>query len=138
MRPNFLTTVAVSILACIALRAQDSKQKQSPMPTETPSLKDADADTSEDVENSSAGLADPYEKNRKDSSAGLPDAYAKNYLIAASTISSNKKFAVIYPTLEAEEAADSAKGTEIKDYLVNSRHLSSHRLRQIVRKGAAV
>ena len=27
---------------------------------------------------------------------------------------------------------------EIKDYLVNSRRLSSHRLRQIVRKGAAV
>jgi len=27
---------------------------------------------------------------------------------------------------------------EIKDYLINSRRLSSHRLRQIVRKGAAV
>jgi excisionase family DNA binding protein len=27
---------------------------------------------------------------------------------------------------------------EIKDYLVNSRRMSSHRLRQIVRKGAAV
>jgi excisionase family DNA binding protein len=27
---------------------------------------------------------------------------------------------------------------EIKDYLVNSRRLSSHRLRQIVRKGASV
>jgi excisionase family DNA binding protein len=27
---------------------------------------------------------------------------------------------------------------EIKDYLVNSRRLSSHRLRQIVRKGATV
>jgi tetratricopeptide (TPR) repeat protein len=54
----------------------------------------------------------------EDSSAGLPEQYAKNYLVARSTVSPDKKFAVIYPTLEAEEAADSAKGTEIKDYLV--------------------
>jgi hypothetical protein len=55
----------------------------------------------------------------EDSSAGLPDAYAKNYLIAASTISSDKKFAVIYPTLESEEAAEDAKHPErIKDYIV--------------------
>jgi hypothetical protein len=54
-----------------------------------------------------------------DSSAGLPDAYAKDYLIAASTISPDKKFAVIYPTLEAEEAAEDAKHPErIKDYVV--------------------
>jgi hypothetical protein len=55
----------------------------------------------------------------EDSSAGLPDDYAKNYLIAASTISPDKKFAVIYPTLEAEEAAESANHPEsIKDHVV--------------------
>ena len=36
-------------------------------------------------------------------SAGLPDQYAKNYLVAASTISPDKKFAVIYPTEDPEE-----------------------------------
>jgi hypothetical protein len=55
----------------------------------------------------------------EDSSAGLPEAYAKNYLIAASTISPDKKFAVIYPTLEAYEAAEKANHPEhIKDYVV--------------------
>jgi len=55
----------------------------------------------------------------EDSSAGLSDAYAKNYLIAASTISPDKKFAVIYPTSEAEEAAEKANHPEhIKDYVV--------------------
>lgn len=55
----------------------------------------------------------------EDSSAGLPDEYAKNYLVAASTVSPDKKFAVIYPTLEAEEAAEGAKHPErIKDYIV--------------------
>jgi hypothetical protein len=55
----------------------------------------------------------------EDSSAGLPDYYAKNYLIAASTISPDKKLAVIYPTLEAEEAAESANHPEsIKDHVV--------------------
>jgi hypothetical protein len=55
----------------------------------------------------------------ENSSAGLPDAYAKNYLIAANTISPDKKFAVIYPTLEAEEAANDANHPErIKDYIV--------------------
>ena len=55
----------------------------------------------------------------EDSSAGLPEDYAKNYLIAASTVSPDKKFAVIYPTLEAEEAAEDAKHPErIKDYIV--------------------
>src|SRR6266487_4454237 len=38
------------------------------------------------------------EAEGEDSSAGLPEQYAKNYLIARSTISPNKKFAVIYPT----------------------------------------
>jgi hypothetical protein len=55
----------------------------------------------------------------EDSSAGLPDDYAKNYLIAANTISPNKKFAVIYPTLEAEEAAEEANHPErIKDCVI--------------------
>jgi hypothetical protein len=55
----------------------------------------------------------------EDSSAGLPEQYAKNYLVAASTISPDKKFAVIYPTLEAEEAAEDANHPErIKDYVV--------------------
>ena len=55
----------------------------------------------------------------EDSSAGLPEQYAKNYLIARSTISPDKKFAVIYPTLEAEEAAENANHPEgIKNYVV--------------------
>jgi hypothetical protein len=55
----------------------------------------------------------------EDSSAGLPGAYAKNYLIAHSTISPDKKFAVIYPTLESEEAAEDANHPErIEDYIV--------------------
>ena len=55
----------------------------------------------------------------EDSSVGLPEQYAKDYLIAASTISPDKKFAVIYPTLEAEEAAENANHPErIKDFLV--------------------
>jgi hypothetical protein len=55
----------------------------------------------------------------EDSSAGLPDQYAKDYLVAASTISPDKKFALIYPTLEAEEAAEGAKHPErIKDHIV--------------------
>jgi hypothetical protein len=55
----------------------------------------------------------------EDSSAGLPEQYAKDYLIAGSTISPDKKFAVIYPTLEAEEAADNANHPgSIKDNLV--------------------
>jgi hypothetical protein len=48
----------------------------------------------------------------EDSSAGLPDAYSKNYLIAVSTISPDKKFAVIYPTLDFSESP------EAKDYVV--------------------
>ena len=55
----------------------------------------------------------------EDSSAGLPEQYAKDYLIAASTISPDKKFAVIYPTLEADEAAENANHPEsIKNYVV--------------------
>jgi len=64
--------------------------------------------------------ADEQPQNEaEDSSAGLPDDYAKNYLIARSTISPDKKFGVIYPTLEAEEAADEANDAErIKNYIV--------------------
>ena len=59
------------------------------------------------------------EATGEDSSAGLPDAYAKNYLIASSTISPDKKFAVIYPALEAEQAAEDANHPErIKDHIV--------------------
>ena len=59
------------------------------------------------------------EEPEEDSSAGLPEQYAKNYLIAGSTISPDKKFAVISPTLEAEEAAEGANHSErIKDYIV--------------------
>jgi hypothetical protein len=63
--------------------------------------------------------ADEEPEVGEDSSAGLPGDYAKNYLIAHTTISPDKKFAVIYPTLEAEEAADDANHLErIKDYIV--------------------
>jgi hypothetical protein len=55
----------------------------------------------------------------EDSSAGLAEQYAKEYLIASRTISPDKKFAVIYPTLEAEEAAENANHPEaIKNYVV--------------------
>jgi len=55
----------------------------------------------------------------EDSSAGLSEQYAKDYLIARSTVSPDKKFAVIYPTLEAEEAAENANHPErIRDYIV--------------------
>ena len=47
--------------------------------------------------------ADQSSEEGEDSSAGLPDQYAKNYLVAASTISPDKKFAVIYPTEDPEE-----------------------------------
>jgi hypothetical protein len=59
------------------------------------------------------------EATGEDSSAGLPDDYAKNHLIASSTVSPDKKFAVMYPTLEAEEAAEDANHPErIKDHVV--------------------
>src|SRR6266496_305039 len=48
-----------------------------------------------------------------DSSTGLPAKYAKNYLIAHSTISPDKKFAVIYPTDDYYQSSDNAK-----DYVV--------------------
>jgi hypothetical protein len=51
----------------------------------------------------------------EDSSTGLPENYAKDYLIARSTMSPDKKFAVIYPN---EAMEDAAGGEEIKNYLV--------------------
>jgi hypothetical protein len=53
----------------------------------------------------------------QDSSAGLPKDYAKNYLVARSTVSPDKKFAVIYPTYEAVEAPNDHP-ERIKNYLV--------------------
>jgi hypothetical protein len=47
--------------------------------------------------------AEQSSEEGEDSSAGLPDQYAKNYLVAASTISPDKKSAVIYPTEDPEE-----------------------------------
>jgi len=65
----------------------------------------------------SAGRPPPEQEeeaeSETDSSTGLPDKYAKNYLIARSTISPNKKFAVIYPTDDYYQSAENAK-----DYLV--------------------
>jgi hypothetical protein len=59
------------------------------------------------------------EATGEDSSTGLPEQYAKDYLIAGSTISPDNKMAVIYPTLEAKEAAEKVNHPErIKDYLV--------------------
>ncbi len=59
------------------------------------------------------------DENGEDTSAGLPPKYSKDYLVASSSTSPNKKFAVIYPTLEAEEAAENANHPEhIKDYVV--------------------
>ena len=52
-------------------------------------------------------------ESETDSSTGLPEKYAKNYLIASSTISPNKKFAVIYPTDDYAQSSDGAK-----DYVV--------------------
>jgi len=52
------------------------------------------------------------EESAEDSAAGLPAAYAKNYLVANSTMSPDKKFAVIYPTVDFSESK------EAKDMLV--------------------
>ncbi len=52
-------------------------------------------------------------ESETDSSTGLPEKYAKDYLIARSTISPNKKLAVIYPTNDYYQSSDNAK-----DYLV--------------------
>ena len=52
------------------------------------------------------------EEPGEDSAAGLPENYAKNYLVARSTMSPDKKFAVIYPTVDFSESK------EAKDFLV--------------------
>jgi sugar lactone lactonase YvrE/tetratricopeptide (TPR) repeat protein len=52
-------------------------------------------------------------ESETDSSTGLPQKYAKDYLIARSTMSPGKKFAVIYPTDDYYQSADNAK-----DYVV--------------------
>jgi len=43
------------------------------------------------------------EEQGEDSADGLPPKYADNYLIARSTLSPDKKFAVIYPTQDDED-----------------------------------
>ena len=55
------------------------------------------------------GAAD---ENGEDTSAGLPARYAKDYLVASNTTSPDKKFAVMYPTLDFSESP------EAKDYLI--------------------
>lgn len=62
---------------------------------------------------SAAAMAAHGEGNHEDSAAGLPRDYAKNYLIAESTMSVDKKFAVIYPTLDFSDSK------EAKDLLVS-------------------
>jgi hypothetical protein len=52
------------------------------------------------------------EEERQDSAEGLPENYAKNYLVARHTMSPDKKFAVIYPTLDFSDSKDA------KDFLV--------------------
>jgi sugar lactone lactonase YvrE len=57
------------------------------------------------------------EGEKKDSSDGLPPKYAKDYLIASSTLSPNKKLAVIYPKF-SEEVADTANESNNRNYVV--------------------
>jgi sugar lactone lactonase YvrE len=52
------------------------------------------------------------DENGEDTSTGLSAKYAKDYLVASITTSPNKKFAVIYPTLDISELP------EAKDYVV--------------------
>jgi hypothetical protein len=59
-----------------------------------------------------SGTAWAAEESGEDSSAGLPPDYAKHYLVSKSTMSRDKKFAVIYPTMEFSESK------EAKDFLV--------------------
>jgi uncharacterized protein YecT (DUF1311 family) len=78
-------------------------------PSISPALAPSPAD---DNEAESPAESDAAEK---DSSTGLPEKYAKDYLIARSTMSPDKKFAVIYPN---EDFGDAASEEEIKNYLV--------------------
>jgi sugar lactone lactonase YvrE len=52
------------------------------------------------------------DENGEDTSTGLSAKYAKDYLVASSTTSPNKKFAVICPTLDFSESP------QAKDYVV--------------------
>jgi hypothetical protein len=58
------------------------------------------------------GWSGPVGATAGDSAAGLPADFAKNYLVAKSTMSPDKRFAVIYPTLDFSESK------EAKDMLV--------------------
>lgn len=62
---------------------------------------------------SSSARATEEDSTKPDSSAGLSGKYAKDYLVAAGTLSPDKKFAIIYPTLDASENKDAG------DYLVS-------------------
>src|SRR4051794_26896854 len=55
------------------------------------------------------------EAEGEDSSAGLPESYGKDYLIARSSLSPNKKLAVIYPNASIGEKENDPK---LKDCLV--------------------
>jgi hypothetical protein len=59
-----------------------------------------------------AGRVSEAEESEDDSAKGLPPEYAENYLVARGTLSRDKKFAVIYPTLDFSESK------EAKDFLV--------------------
>jgi hypothetical protein len=61
---------------------------------------------------SSSGPLGAAVENANDSAAGLPANLAKNYLVAKSTMSPDKRFAAIYPTLDFSESK------EAKDMLV--------------------
>jgi uncharacterized protein YecT (DUF1311 family) len=98
------TPAAASSAATLSPSTPEPASGQAQSVSETPSVLAADE------EPEAAG---------EDSSAGLPEQYAKDYLVARSAISPDKKFAVIYPTLEAEQAADNANHPErIKDHIV--------------------
>jgi sugar lactone lactonase YvrE len=76
-----------------------AENKPPPAPTETPKS---------DEERDAAG---------EDSSTGLPPEYAKEYLVARSTTSPDKKFAVIYPKF-SDDVADTENESKNKNYLV--------------------
>jgi sugar lactone lactonase YvrE len=68
-------------------------------------------------ENFSKGAPAPGapKEEADDSADGLPDKYSKDYLVASSTLSPDKKFAVIYPTQQPEE------GGGVGNYLISLR-----------------
>jgi hypothetical protein len=70
-------------------------------------------------ENFSKGASAPGVpgEEAEDSGDGLPDKYSKDYLVASSTLSPDKKFAVIYPTRQPEE------GGNMGNYLFRCGHL---------------